>query len=305
MERVYVLLSTYNGEKYLRRQLDSILLQKDVDVQLVIRDDGSTDATLSIIHEYQQKWKNIILHEEKNVGYIKSFMWLVNHCEYEEGAFYAFSDQDDVWDLDKLSAAVTKLKQQEPDKPLLYYSDLKIVDAEENFIRRANDWEGRIDKYMLSVFIGIRGCTMVYNSVLQKLLKDYEIKDISGHDTYVALIAFWLGKVIYDDTPHINYRQTGENLSLTGVSKFDKLKKNFVYLKKRFTVRKNMHEKNAKELLSHYEGQFASELQELKMVADYKRNVRTRLRMLFAKKFKNFSLVIRLFNDLLIVAGKL
>lgn len=305
MKRVYVMLSTYNGEKYLAQQLESILKQRNVEVELVIRDDGSTDRTIEIIQDYQIRYHNIILYQGDNIGYVKSFMWLVTHCGYEEHAYYAFSDQDDIWDCSKLEAAVTKIEGVESDQSVLYYSNLKVVDKNGKFIRLANSWEGRIDKYMISMFIGIRGCTMVYNSTLQNLLKDCEISDISGHDTYIALTAFWLGKVIYDETPYINYRQTGENLSITGVSKYDRIKKNFVYLKKRFTVRKSIHEKNAKEVLLHYGDVFEDQLKELRIVADYKKSWRTRMQLLFCNKFKEFSVQIRIFNDLLIIAGKL
>lgn len=305
MDRVYVLLSTYNGEKYLKRQLDSILGQQGVDVRLWVRDDGSKDGTTAILREYQSRYDNITLFEEKNVGYIKSFMWLVNRVDNEKAAFYAFSDQDDVWDPQKLSAGVEMLKKLDASKPLAYYSDLKVVDQDEHFIRRANVWEGRIDKYMLSVFIGIRGCTMVFNDVLHAMLKPYEIQDISGHDTYVALIAFWLGQMVYDENAYINYRQTGSNLSITGTSSWDKLKKNFVYVKKRLTVRSNIHEKNARELMSHYWQDHADQLRELRAVSDYKKSLGSRVSLLFNRKFKNFSLPIRLFNDLFIVLGKL
>ena len=180
------------------------------------------------------------------------------------------------------------------------------MDQDENFIRMANSWEGTIDKYMLSVFIGIRGCTMVFNEVLQRMLVPYEITAISGHDTYVALIAFWLGQVVYDPQAYIHYRQTGSNLSITGTSQWDKLKKNFLYVHKRLTVRKCIHEKNARELISHYYAGHEAELRELLTVAEYKRNPASRFRLLFSRKFKHgFSLMIRLFNDLFILLGKL
>lgn len=305
MERVYVMLSSYNGEKYIEQQIESILKQKEVEVRLLIRDDGSTDRTVEIIRQYEKQWKNISVYEGKNLGYINSFLWLVSKCPVEENSFFAFSDQDDIWDEDKLIVAVKKIMETKEEGAVLYYSDLKVVDSEGNFIRLANSWEGSIDKYMISVFIGIRGCTMVYNGKLQKILSGREISEVSGHDTYIALVAFWLGAVVYDETPHINYRQTGENLSITGVSKWDHLKKNFIYLKRRVTFRANMHEKNAKELLRHYGGENTEKLEELAMVADYKKSVSAAIRLLICKKFKRFSFAIRIFNDLLIIMGKL
>ena len=305
MDTVYVFLSTYNGEQYLRRQLDSILAQGNVDVRLLIRDDGSRDGTVGIICDYQNRYDNITLFKGENLGYVKSFMWLVEHCKPEKGCYYAFSDQDDVWDGEKLASAVRRLKEMDPGQPNLYYSDLKVVDQDENFIRMANTWEGTIDKYMFSVFIGIRGCTMVYNDVLQAMLYAHPVNDISGHDNYIGLVAFWLGNVVYDPDAHINYRQTGRNLSITGTTKWNKLMKNFSYLKIRMTTRKCIHERNARELIANYGDQYGARLEELKAVADYRKSLKQRLSLLFNGKFKGFSLPIRVFNDLFILCGKL
>lgn len=306
MDTVYVFLSTYNGEQYLRRQLDSILAQRDVDVRLWIRDDGSKDSTVDIICDYQKRCGNITLFRGENLGYVKSFMWLVTHCAPEKGSYYAFSDQDDVWDGEKLASGVRMLKQLDASQPNLYYSDLKVVDQDENFIRRANTWEGTIDKYMFSVFIGIRGCTMVYNDVLQAMLQAHPVKDISGHDNYIGLVAFWLGNVVYDPNAYINYRQTGRNLSITGTTKWNKLKKNFSYLKIRMTTRKCIHERNASELIANYGEQYRARLEDLGAVAYYRESLKRRLSLLFNGKFKKgFSLPIRVFNDLFILCGKL
>jgi len=305
MDTVYVLLSTYNGEQYLGRQLDTILAQRDVDVRLMVRDDGSKDGTVGIIRKYQQEFGNITLFEGENVGYVKSFMWLINHVENVQGAFYAFSDQDDIWDPEKLISGVEKLKKMDAGKPLLYYSDLKVVDENENYIRRANTWQGTFTKYTFSVFIGIRGCTMVFNDVLHAMLKPCITKNISGHDNYIPLIPFWMGQVVYDDNAYINYRQSGGNASLTGVSRWDAFKKNIIYTKKRLTVRKNIHENNAKELLSHYYTDHAKELEELKLVAEYRRSLRSRFALMTNPNFKKLPLKVRLFNDLYIILGKL
>ena len=304
MKKVYVLMSTYNGEEYLSEQVDSILNQTGVDVELWIRDDGSSDNTLNMLHQYKNEHENVVVFEGENLGYIKSFMWLINNCNYEKDAYYAFSDQDDIWDPEKMVSAVNKLEALDDSKPNMYYSDLKVVDKDGEFIRLANSWEGTIDKYKLSVFIGIRGCTMVFNDVLFELLKPYKINDISGHDTYIALIAYWLGNVVYDSNPYINYRQTGNNLSITGTSSVDKLKKNLIYFKKRLTIRKSIHEKNAKELMSHYYSSYPDELEELKEISEYRRGM-NRFKLLFNRKYKKFSLPIRVFNDIFILIGKL
>lgn len=303
MEKVVVMMSTYNGEKYLKPQIESILAQKGVEVQLVIRDDGSTDATKDIIEKYCGQFQNITLYKGDNLGYIKSFMWLVKNVGVEKDTYYAFADQDDIWNNQKLKAAVDMIKRKEKDKPAMYYSDLNVVDKDGTFIRKANTWEGSIDKYKISVFIGIRGCTMVYNYHLQNLLQYYSPRKISGHDTYVALLAFWAGNVVYDPNAYIDYRQTGENLSITGKSSFDRLKKNFLYVKKRLTVRANIHENNAREIVRGYENLI--DVENLKTVAYYRKSLTAKFKLLKQKEYFQFSFLINLFNLLFIIIGKL
>lgn len=303
MKKVVVMMSTYNGEKYLKPQIESILTQKGVKVHLVIRDDGSTDATRDILGEYCAKFQNITVYKGKNVGYIKSFMWLVKKVGAEKDTYYAFSDQDDIWDNQKLKAAVDMINKEKKDIPVMYYSDLNVVDKDGSFIRKANTWEGSIDKYKISVFIGIRGCTMVYNYHLQALLQKYSPRKISGHDTYIALLAFWSGHVVYDSNAYIDYRQTGENLSITGKSSFDRLKKNFLYVKKRLTVRANIHENNAKEIIKGYEN--IIDVENLKAVAFYRNSLSSKIKLLKKKEYFHFSFLINLFNLLFIIIGKL
>ena len=98
LSNVVVLLSSYNGEQYIKEQVESILGQKNVRVKLLIRDDGSTDATPNLLSKYSQL-PNVDVVYGKNIGASNSFLWLIKNapeCEY-----YSFSDQDDVWDNDK------------------------------------------------------------------------------------------------------------------------------------------------------------------------------------------------------------
>ena len=94
--QVAVLMSTYNGEKYIRDQIDSILSQIKVNVTLFIRDDGSTDSTVKIITQYTEKYSNIKFWVGENIGVGNSFMQLL-YSLTDEFDYYAFSDQDDIW----------------------------------------------------------------------------------------------------------------------------------------------------------------------------------------------------------------
>ena len=100
MDKVQVLLSTYNGEKYLQEQIESIIRQEDVEISLLIRDDGSCDKTIEIIENLKRKNSNIIYYSGNNLGPARSFMDLINKSGNFD--YYAFSDQDDVWKSKKL-----------------------------------------------------------------------------------------------------------------------------------------------------------------------------------------------------------
>ena len=110
MENITVYMSTYNGEKFIREQIESIIYQKDVELYLVIRDDGSTDSTLDIIQEYSLKYPNIFVYAGENLGYANSFLTVLK----EKGGtdYYAFADQDDIWEEDKLICGINKIKNK-------------------------------------------------------------------------------------------------------------------------------------------------------------------------------------------------
>ena len=123
MKKVQVLLSTYNGEKYLKEQIESILKQKEVDKKLIVRDDGSSDSTIKILEEISNKNKKIIFYKGKNIGPARSFMELLKKSE--EADYYSFADQDDIWEENKIISAINKLNNI--NEPELYLSALGIV----------------------------------------------------------------------------------------------------------------------------------------------------------------------------------
>ncbi|MBR7166470.1 MAG: glycosyltransferase [Bacteroidaceae bacterium] len=104
---VQVLMSTYNGMQYIREQLQSIYAQQGVDLSLLVRDDGSTDGTLQLLDEEQQAGR-LSWYSGKNLGPAFSFWDLLHNAP--EAPYYAFCDQDDVWDADKLAVAVAAME---------------------------------------------------------------------------------------------------------------------------------------------------------------------------------------------------
>lgn len=210
---VAVLMSTYNGEKYLREQIDSILNQSEVDIQLVIRDDGSADGTKKILQEYRKN-KNITIKYGKNLGVGVSFMKLL--CANIEADYYAFADQDDIWMEDKLICAVRMLETQEG--PALYGSNQMIANENGESVGVRYKQKPPCDFVNSIVSCRISGCTMVMNRKLRVEMSkkinfpSRKYLQIRIHDSWTLAFANAFGVFIYDETPHILYRQHGDNV---------------------------------------------------------------------------------------------
>ena len=193
MEKVCVLMSTYNGEKYLKEQLDSILNQNSIIVDILIRDDGSTDKTLNILDEYNKKYNNIRYYTGENLKSAKSFLDLLFTAgEYD---YYSFSDQDDVWDRDKLLVAVSKLKEGYN----LYGCKKKIVNSNLEPLNKEDEIPSSLKLGNVILRCRISGCTMVFNRELRNYLLKCSPKIISMHDSWVLKVAVSTGKVFYDE----------------------------------------------------------------------------------------------------------
>lgn len=209
MYKVAVMMSTYNGDKYLNEQIETILNQQDVDVYLYVRDDGSVDKTQNILAEYSKIYNNkFIWIQGKNIGPAKSFMDIV----YSIGIFdyYAFSDQDDYWLPDKLINAIRQL-DTDTLTPQLYFSKKTIVDRCLNILN-IEDTKIRDVSFGCAILNSkASGCTMVFNKALFKQVRKYPVNFIQMHDAYIYKVAAAIGKVIYDNKSYIKYRQHGNN----------------------------------------------------------------------------------------------
>ena len=211
--RVAILVSTYNGEKYLREQMDSLLRQEGVAVEIFVRDDGSTDSTISIIEDYAKKNSNVHLNIGKNLGVGNSFMNLVEHAP-DDFDYYAFSDQDDIWLENKLSKAIEAIK--DIDGPALYCSNQALVDSAGKRIGIRFDTTPDLSAEKILVHNNATGCTMVWNSDLQKVLRTHqpsqELLKNRIHDVWVGMVASVCGKIVYDENSYILYRQHENNV---------------------------------------------------------------------------------------------
>lgn len=206
-------MTTYNPKKYVVEQVNSILLQKDVDVKIIIRDDASTSKEWLSKIPINDKIK--VIYGDKNIGVARNIMFLVKYAFENEADFeyFAYSDQDDVWNDDKLITALNSLEDCSHEKPCLYYSNLLVVD--ENLDNGFPMFKKGIVKNTLAQSLAQIfnfACTSVFNYRMIEALINQPI-DYMGFDHLLYYIGIIKGDIIYDDIPHILYRQHGDNVS--------------------------------------------------------------------------------------------
>ena len=211
-KKIVVLLSTYNGEKYLEEQIDSILKQKTShQIDLMVRDDGSTDGTIGILKSYEEKYPTRVkvLYEE-NIGYIKSYFELIRKAEGYD--YYALSDQDDIWLEEKIDIAISLCEACEQEGPILYGSSSFLVnDQLEKMGETQKDLRGITWDNVLIQNI-FPGHTQVFNDALCRILKsEIDCTKVYVHDFWITYMALLYGTTIFDNQSHTLYRQHGTN----------------------------------------------------------------------------------------------
>ncbi len=215
LPRILVMMGTYNGEKYVAQQIDSILKQQNVEVQLLISDDGSTDATCNICADYANRYTNVYFRQnKKNKGPAKNFMDMLYEADISQHSFFAFADQDDYWLPEKLCMAISCIHAS-GEGPRLYYSDVCNTDADlgngrrefEAFVPFANSF-----KLLLTVNWA-SGCTMVFNQDFAEFISKYEPEEWPRiHDGWMHLVALACGYAVSDlSHSYIKRRITGNN----------------------------------------------------------------------------------------------
>jgi len=208
--QVQILLSTYNGEKYLREQFDSYYDQNCVeDIRILVRDDGSSDGTREILEEYARRRK-VDVEFGNHLGTTASYQWLIQHSDPECG-YFAFSDQDDVWLPNKLTLALDALKQYSQKGPLLFASRSQIVDEVLHPIGFSIDPVRGISFYNAMVQNVLPGHTQVFNAALRDDLAHHGILGAHVVDWWVYLVASAKGEVIFSDECSVLHRQHGGN----------------------------------------------------------------------------------------------
>lgn len=210
-KRVQVLMSTYNGERYLREQLDSIVHQDQFDIiKVLIRDDGSTDGTRQILIEYCNKYNFEVIFGE-NVGVNQSIMILLDLCD-KSCDYFAISDQDDVWLKNKISKAVYELDKTDPKEPKLFASTTCSTDENLNPLGVTTIPKKGISFYNAMIQNVLPGHTQVINRALLDELKNKNDKNMIVIDWWIYMVASAIGKVVVSDQYTVLHRQHGNNI---------------------------------------------------------------------------------------------
>lgn len=224
MPKITILLSTYNGEEYLKEQLDSLFIQTYKNIEIIVRDDGSSDKTLEMLKFYDIK----LLSSNGNIGIKKSFETLLRYaCENSDAEYFMFCDQDDVWNQDKIEKTLEKMKELENlygnNIPLLVHTDLEVVDENLKTIsssmwksQHINPKSNSLNKLLIQNII--TGCTTMINRTT--VLKSLPISlNAIMHDWWIGLFVASFGKIGFLEEATIKYRQHGKND--TGSKKFN------------------------------------------------------------------------------------
>lgn len=276
MEKILILMSTYNGENYLEEQLDSIFNQKDVIVDVLVRDDGSNDKTQNILEEYSKK-HSLKWYTGENLKSAKSFLNLIYNCD-DDYNYYALADQDDVWKDNKISTAVTKIAEYS-NQPCMYFSDKEIVNQnleiiDEKCYKYKNTFECSMIRNIAT------GCTIVFDNKLLKKIREYQTFNINCmHDSWIYRVCLAInGIAIYDNEKNIMYRQHGNNVLGANESIVNKLKRRWNSLLHCPHYRK----KCAIELLNGYSSYMTEDKKlYLENFANYQKSIKSKLKLIF------------------------
>ncbi len=221
---VRIMMATYNGEKYLCEQLDSIINQTYQNWNLIVQDDGSKDKTWDILNSYAKKDKRITVKKspEKNSGAYYNFHSIANE-EKKNGIvydYYMFSDQDDIWDRDKIEKMLTIAEKEDDDIPFFCYADMRIVDDYGKvLIDSISDTEGLKYQNSISLFFShiIYGCNVMMNekafSIVPIINTNKRYVGILSHDNLYAKISGMTGKVMYIPITTMSYRRHQNNVT--------------------------------------------------------------------------------------------
>lgn len=220
--KIVVVITTYNGAKHIEGQLQSILAQSRLPDEILVFDDCSTDETIKILHTYEEKNNIKLIQSDSNKGVRKNIRDALTYLG-DKFDYIALSDQDDIWEKDKLQKNLKAMQSiEEIDKPALVHSDLSVIDSENNVISRSF-WKDRnvlgykhcLETLLFNNFV--TGCSIMMNKAMLPYAKSIPINTKSYHDFWLALSAYSFGNVHGTEEPLIRHRQHLGSQTLNGL----------------------------------------------------------------------------------------
>ena len=211
---VAILLSTYHGQHFLAEQLESFIAQTHTNWRVWASDDGSEDKTMAILQEFQKKQaEKLFIDHGPSTGFVANFLSLT--CQQNIVAdYYAYSDQDDIWEADKLERAVAWLNNVAPDMPALYCSRTRLVDVNNHEIGLSPLFS-KPPSFANALMQNIGGGnTMVFNNAARMLLSEAgQSVSVVSHDWWAYIVISGCGgEIYYDHYPSVRYRQHQHNI---------------------------------------------------------------------------------------------
>ncbi len=300
MQLISIGLATYNGEKYLAEQLDSIFSQTYKNIEVVVTDDGSTDKTVEILEIYAKAYGLKYFVNEKNIGFVKNFEKVISLCT---GEYIALADQDDVWKKDKLMMLYNNIGDA-----ILIHSDAELIDASgrrlsSSYTKAANKV---LRKNSFEYFFNndVTGCTVLFKKKLLHSLLPFP-QNVLVHDWWLAICACKNGDIKYLDEPLIFYRQHEHNqIGAANTSRVHShilrakaYEKTLLFLQSLYTKREwNEQEKEVlKDLIGYYQAYFSNTIRirsffiHLKYIAVFQNDK--------SLMYRFFSLLLSLFGE--------
>lgn len=217
LTKVAILLSAYNGYRFLSIQLDSLLSQSYQEITICIRDDGSSDHTKDVINRYKDKFPdkiNLVEDELGCVGVYRSFRKLL---EESDAHYYLFCDQDDVWDNNKVDILLRGLNSLESkysaNLPCLVCSDYRIINEDDELVVPSSfkEYGLRNNEVVSGLFQGfVPGCTMIFNKPGRDLFLKYDGLGLL-HDKQLLVLAFLFGQIGLCYAQSMSYRIHSSN----------------------------------------------------------------------------------------------
>lgn len=205
-----VCMATYNGEKYIREQLDSILIQLSKEDEVVISDDSSTDRTIAIIKEFKDD--RVVLFE--NQKFRSPIFNFENSLSYARGDVIILSDQDDIWKPDKVEVLLRFINKYD-----LLLSDAEVIDKdgsiiEDSFYRKNGSKKGLLNNIIKNSYLG---CTMAFNRHILDMSLPFP-KDLPMHDWWIGLVGELYGETYFIKEKLISHRRHDNNASRTSLN---------------------------------------------------------------------------------------